>query len=193
MWSSMSMAPNPPIDPHLLLRQRPPCAGRLACDLQAFTLPEFRQPLFVAFAALAVTAVVVLAWRLRPQSGKRDIGRGAVARASVPPLAGVCFVCAALVGYERSGHLVRGLAVGTVLLALGGVAADVLRLTVIPRMAVAVPGSLVLAYRAALVPLVPRWVLLFMVVYATLGAGLVADSDRRLAGSGLGPVLFAVS
>jgi hypothetical protein len=107
------------------------------------------------------------------------------------PLAGLLFVGAAIAGYERTGHLVVGLAVSVTLLGAGGLIADATRLPLLVRMLLAVPGAFVLAERSALPD--PEWARVFVAVLAVAGAGLVADLDRRNADSGLGPVLLAVT
>ena len=173
------------LDPHLFLHQRPPCSGKLGCDLRALTIPEFTEPFRFALVALGVGLVFGLARRLARR-------RRLHSRAPRPiALAGLLFAAAALAGYERTGHLVVGLAVSVALLAGGGLIADLARWPLLPRMLLAVPGAVVLAERSALPD--PGWARVFVAFVTVVGAGLVADLDRRNERSGLGPVLLAVT
>ncbi len=173
------------LDPHLFLRPRPPCSGKLHCDLQAFTLPEFTEPLRFALIALAVGIVLALGWRRARRPGRHGRAPRPIA------LSGLLFAAAALAGYQRTGHLVVGLAVSVVLLAVGGLVADLANWPLLARMALAVPGAIVLAERSALPD--PEWARMFAAAVTVVGAGLVADLDRRNERSGLGPVLLAVT
>ncbi len=173
------------LDPHLFLRYRPPCSGRFHCDLQALTLPEFTEPLRFALIALGLGIIFGLAWRIvhRPRLHGRP-------RAPIA-IAGLLFAATALAGYQSTGHLVVGLAVAVVLLAGGGLIADLASLPIPLHMLFAVPGAVVIADRSALPD--PEWVRMFIAVVTVVGAGLVADLDRRNERSGLGPILLAVT
>ena len=117
--------------PQLYLNRWPPCHGRLRCDLQEFTVADFTEPLRFALVALGVGIVLGLLWRGRLR-GRRH------GSAPTPiPLAGLLFAAAALAGYQRTGHLVVGLAVSAALLAGGGLIADLGRLPLAPRMLLA--------------------------------------------------------
>ncbi len=182
--------PNPPLNPHLFLRPRPPCYSRLQCDLQAFKLPEFRDPLALSLVALVVGVVIVLGWRaVRDARGRRRFDSIELARPL--PIAGLLVAVVALEAYERTGHLVPGLAAAIVLLAAGGLLADVARLPLLVRMVLALPGAVVLAEHSALPD--PRWVLVFAGTVTVVGSGLIADLDVRATDLGLGPVLLAVT
>jgi hypothetical protein len=173
------------LDPHLFLHRWPPCSGKLRCDLQEFTVAEFTEPFRFGLVALGVGIVLGLAWRL----ARRRRRHGSAPRPI--PLAGLLFAAAALAGYQRTGHLVVGLAVSVGLLAGGGLIADLARLPLLPRMLLAVPGAIVLAERSALPD--PGWARVFVAFVTVVAAGLVADLDRRNQRSGLGPVLLAVT
>jgi hypothetical protein len=188
VWFSVAVPP--PLDPHLFLRPRPPCYSRLRCDLQAFDLPEFRDPLFFGALALLAGLVVIMTWReMRDRRRRRRLEPTDVARPV--PVAGLLVLAAALAGYQRTGHLVPGLALAILLLAGGGLVADVTGLPLLPRILLAAPGAYVLAEHSALPD--PRWAVIVAGAMAALGAGLIADFDRRTAAYGLGPVLLAVS
>ena len=173
------------LDPHLFLHRWPPCSGKLRCDLREFAIPEFTEPLRFALVGLGIGIVVCLAWRHLRR--RRRHGRAPRPIAIV----GLLFAGAALAGYQRTGHLVVGLAVAVVLLAGGGLISDLAKLPLVPRMLLAVPGAILLAERSALPD--PGWVRVFVAFVTVVGAGLVADLDRRNAQSGLGPVLLAVT
>ena len=173
------------LDPHLFLRPRPPCSGKFRCDLQAFTLPEFTEPLRFALVGLAVGIVFALAWRRARQPGRHGRPPGPIT------VAGLLFAAAALAGYQRTGHLVLGLGVSVGLLVAGGLIADLAKWPLLARMLLAVPGAIVLAERSALPD--PQWARIFAAAVTVVGAGLIADLDRRNERSGLGPVLLAVT
>ncbi|HEX6393043.1 MAG TPA: hypothetical protein VFZ97_06345 [Acidimicrobiales bacterium] len=172
------------IDPHLFLRHRPPCNTRLACDLQAFTLPEFRDPLLFGFVAVGAGAVV--SWGRRAVRGARGI------KSSLPvPIAGLLFAAAALAGYQRTGHLVPGFALSIALLLTGGLIGDIASLPAVPRMLLSAPGAVVLATESALPD--PLWARVFAGAITVVGAGLIDSLDRRCCRLGLGPLLLAVT
>jgi len=173
------------LDPHLFLHRWPPCSGKLRCDLREFTIPEFTEPFRFALVALGLGIVLGLAWRISRR--RRRHGREPRPIA----IAGLLFAGAALAGYQRTGHLVVGLAISVALLVGGGLISDLARLPLLARMLLAVPGAIVLAERSALPD--PGWVRMFVAFVTVVGAGLVADLDRRNAPSGLGPVLLAVT
>ena len=172
------------LDPHLFLRHRSPCSGRLDCDLQAFTLPEFIEPLLFGSVAVAAWAVISVAWRAIHRAR-------AVKPTGSVPIAGLVFVAAALAGYQRTGHLVLGLAVSIALLVAGGLIGEIARLPVFPRMLLATPGAVVLATEAALPD--PLWARVFAGATTLVGTGLIDSLDRRCYRLGLGPLLLAVT
>ncbi|MGH9295574.1 MAG: hypothetical protein ACRD0B_09610, partial [Acidimicrobiales bacterium] len=181
---------------HLFLRPRPPCSGKLACDLQAFRLPEFTEPLRFAAAALGAGLVVTVPWRAfkarRAASTKAPLHAKPLSPTDSPlAIAGVLFGACALAGYERTGHLVVGLSVAVVLLAAGGFLADVGRVPLLLRFVLALPGAFVLFGHSALPD--PTWARAFAAGVAIVGSGLIADLDLRTAALGLGPVLLAVT
>jgi len=173
------------LDPHLFLHRWPPCSGKLRCDLRPFAIPEFTEPLRFAVVGLVIGIVVCLVWRHLRRRRRHGSAPRPIA------IAGLLFAGAALAGYQRTGHLVVGLAVAVALLAVGGLISDLARLPLVPRMLLAVPGAIVLAERSALPD--PGWVRVFVAFVTVVGAGLVADLDRRNAQSGLGPVMLAVT
>lgn len=173
------------IDPHLVLRHRPPCHGRLACDLQAFTLPEFVVPLVFGLAAVGVGVIVSLGWRavrrLRHTAGSE----------SPTPIAGLLFAGTALAGYQWTGHLPSGLGFSIGLLIAGGLIGQIASLPSILRLLLIIPGAAALATESAMPD--PEWVRLLAAVLTVVGFGLIESLDRRHDRVGLGPVLLAVS
>lgn len=172
------------IDPHLFLRNRPPCTTRLDCDLQAFTLPEFIDPLIFGFVAVGAGVVISL-------GGRAVRGTRAVKSAGSMPIAGLLFAAAALAGYQRTGHLVPGFALSIALLLAGGLIGDIARLPAVPRMLLSAPGAVVLATESALPD--PLWARVFAGVITVVGAGLIDSLDRRCYKLGLGPLLLAIT
>lgn len=172
------------IDPHLFLRHRPPCSGRLDCDLQAFTLPEFIDPLLFGVVAVCLGGVIV--WTRHAFRGVR-----AVKSAASLPVAGLLFAAAALTGYQRTGHLVPGFAVSIALLVAGGLAGEIAGMPAVPRMLLATPGAVVLATESALPD--PLWARIFAGAVTVAGTGLIDSLDRRCYRLGFGPLLLAVT
>lgn len=172
------------VDPHLFLRHRPPCRGRLGCDLQALTVPEFVEPVLLGLIALGAGMVICLAWRF-VRAHRETAPSGPI------PVAGLLLAAAALAAYQRTGHLVVGLAISVVLLAAGGLVGQIARLPLAARMLLAVPGAAVIATRSALP--VPGWARAFAAVITVVGFGLIDDLDRRHDRLGLGPLLLAAT
>jgi hypothetical protein len=83
------------------------------------------------------------------------------------------------------------LTVAVVLLAAGGLVADLARLPMAARLVLGVPGAIVLVQKTALPD--PTWARVFAGVLAVVGGTLIADFDRRHAANGLGPVLATVT
>lgn len=181
----MSVGLRAALNPHLFLRRRPPCHSKFACDLQAFTLPEFTRPFAYSLCAVAVVALALL-WR------KRRISRSGVGRPGLPvPLAGPVLIFAALAGYLQTGHLVTGLAVAVGLLAVGGLLGDLAGVSGWVRALIALPGAAWLSFFSALPD--PLWARVLVGAVAAVGAALVADVDRRTERSALGPILLAAT
>lgn len=172
------------LNPHLLLRRRPSCSGRLACDLQALRLPEFDRPFEISVAGVVVVALMLwLSGRLRPGCGGRT---GWPEKAG-----GALFVIAGIGGYLQTGHLVAGLAISVLLLAVGGATADVLALGLPCRIAAVAPGAVGVTFFSALPD--PLWARALAGAVCALGAGLIADVDRRTSRSSLAVLLVAAS
>lgn len=173
------------IDPHLFLRHRAPCHGRLACDLQALTLPEFVDPLL--FGLIASAAGFLLCLGLRRTRRKVD-----PLRAIRPlPIGGLLFAAATLAAYQHTGHLVVGLGLSIILLVAGGLIGQIARLPSLPRMALTVPGAIVLGMWSALPD--PRWARVFAAIVTVIASGLIDSLDSRGARLGLGPILLGVT
>ena len=173
------------LNPHLYLRQRPPCHTKLGCDLQALTLPEFTRPFEYSLTAVTALSVAALWW-------KRRMLRDGFGRLALPaPVAGLVLVFAALGGYLQTGHLVTGLAVAVGLLVGGGALADLAGAAGWARVAAALPGAAWLSFLSALPN--PLWTRLAAGAFTAVGAVLVAEVDRRTRRCALAPILLAAS
>jgi hypothetical protein len=172
--------PLPDVDSHLRLRNRPPCSGRLDCDLVAFSLPEFRAGLL---AATTVTAVAVAALYFWPQR----------ARSSPAPVIGVLFLLGAGVAYALTARLLPWLVMSVIVLMLGGMFAERVSPSEWTRLISVLPGAAMLASTPALRPLVPSWCLVLLGLVTMVGAFLAADMDARHRHPPLAPVCLAVS
>jgi hypothetical protein len=168
------------LDPHLLLRHRPPCSGKLACDLQAFSMPEFVVPLLLALGGLVLALVLAATTR----KSSPVLGRWQI-------MAGIVLMGAALGGYQLTGHLVTGLLIAITLLGVGGLIADARAVSSALRMALSLPGAAVIAFGSALPD--PLWARLFAGAMTVIGTRLIGDVEERTAERGLGPVLLAVT
>lgn len=168
------------LDPHLELRPRPVCDGRLACDLAALTLPELR-------SGLVATSAIYLYFLLWRPVRSRLPGPGGAVQFGAP------MVLAAAGAYFATGHLLPWLAVAVLVLSAGGYLAGRWGPGLLGRLALSVPGGLLLSATPALRPLVPTWCLALLFVTVCLGAACASDLDDRFAKQSYAPVCLAVS
>lgn len=158
---------------------------RLRRDLSAFRMGEFRAGLLTGLVALALGFGL---WQWSRWQAQR---RGTIGK-RILPFGGWLATAAYVESLRETGHLLPWAALGLALLAGGGELADRRHFGVIGRGAAAAPGAVVLATAAGL-DVVPVWVRVLVVVTTIAVAVLVADLERRVAPTGLGLVLIALT
>lgn len=139
---------------------------------------EFTAGARAGLAALAVTAVVGLAWwRVRPG-------------ASPLPIVGLAATAACAYAVRDAVFLPDRVVLALALLTLAGLVVDVFRLSMVYALFAAIPGAFVLD--SAPTPVDVRWVRLLVFATTVLGGVALASFDRRWARHGLAAPLVAL-